>query len=222
MEDHNYDVTVASMPRILQEKGDIPKELFDESNFRGQSMIETILNAVDDAGAVNEWKPQLFLVPLIGMQQGIKFSWPAKKEVDKMPLDKQIKLNGFGYKASGELTELQLSFTSGVESPPLRNPAKAQGLTRVEIDSSKTISAVGVLQNPTSFAIYGLRFLDKERTVIVQEIWERDYPDSAGWTMMDVPDSNEIIGLHGNHDGSHIRALGLQVWTPNPAVAIQA
>ena len=31
LEDHNYDVTVASMPRILQEKGDIPKELFDET-----------------------------------------------------------------------------------------------------------------------------------------------------------------------------------------------
>ena len=130
-------------------------------------MIETILNAVDDAGAVNDWKPQLFLVPLIGMQQGIKFSWPTKKEVDKMPLDKQIKLNGFGYKASGELTELQLYFTNGVASPPLRNPAKAQGLMHVGVDSSKVISAVGILQNPTSFAIYGLRFLDKERTVIV-------------------------------------------------------
>ena len=35
LEDHNYEVTVASKPKIVQEKGDIPKDLFDENTFRG-------------------------------------------------------------------------------------------------------------------------------------------------------------------------------------------
>ena len=117
-------------------------------------MIEAILNQVEDSGAVgSDWKPELFLVPMVGMSQGIKYSWPSKKDVIKMPLDKQLKLNGFSYKGTDELNELQFHFTHGTESPAFRNPAKAQGLTRVDVDASKTISAVGILQNPTSFAI---------------------------------------------------------------------
>jgi len=211
---------VLSKPK--QVRSEVEREVFSNASFRGQSMIEAILNSVDvDSDVPNDWKPELYLVPMVGLAQGIKFSWPTKKQLLELPLDKQIKLNGFGFKASNELNELQLYFTSGAQSPALKNAAKATGLTRVEIDTEKPIGSVGLLQHPTQYSIYGLRLLDSDRAVIVQEIWQRDHPEEAMWVHLDVPEGKEIVGLHGNHDGSHIRAIGLQVWTPNPAAVKQ-
>ena len=76
---------------------------------------------------------------------------------------------------------------------------------------------MGILQHPRHFNIYGLRFLDKERSVIVQKIWEVEHPEEAQWFTLYVPDGREIIGMHGIHNGAQIRGLGLQVWYPNPA-----
>ena len=50
--------------------------------------------------------PMLESVPVTGMKNGMKFSWPTMKQAQEFPLDQPIKLNGFGYNASKELNEL--------------------------------------------------------------------------------------------------------------------
>ena len=50
--------------------------------------------------------PILETVPVTGMKNGMKFSWPSTKQLQELPLDQPVKLNGFGYNASKELNEL--------------------------------------------------------------------------------------------------------------------
>ena len=74
-----------------------------------------------------------------------------------------------------------------------------------------------ILQHKQQFGIFGMRILARDRTVIVQNIWF-DQPSQvdASWERLEVPQGKEIIGVHGFYDGSYVRGLGLQVWTPKP------
>jgi len=180
LEDHKHEVTTLAAPKWMQNNDQIPKDLFSQTEFRGQSLIGAMMNEESAGGEAKKvWQPEIHVVPVVGMMQGVKFSWPTKSQCIDMPLTKPIKLNGFGYKAVKELNELQLYFTSGVQSPVLIKPKKLDGIIRIDIDPTKTIGAIGLLQHPSHFSIYGLRFLDKERAVIVQEIWMREHPEEA-------------------------------------------
>lgn len=67
-----------------------------------------------------------------------------------------------------------------------------------------------ILQNKTHFGIYGIRFLDRDHAVIVQEIWFKSAnSNEASWEKLEVPEGREIIGVHGYHDETYIRGIGL-------------
>ena len=103
LEDHKHEVTVLSMPKWVQENGKVQKEVFSQNSFRGQSLFEAM---VDQAASQSSWMPILETVPVTGMKNGMKFSWPSTKQLQELPLDQPVKLNGFGYNASKELNEL--------------------------------------------------------------------------------------------------------------------
>jgi len=54
----------------------------------------------------DDWKPRLRKTQPIGSAQGgdtKRFQWPEKKDLQKFPLNKKIKLSGFGFKANTNL-----------------------------------------------------------------------------------------------------------------------
>ena len=93
------------------------------------------------------WEPKVTSLAAVGLAVGIRFSWPTQVQLENLPLDNELSLVGFGYRAEPELRELSLTFTNGVtvESLGKRRSHKSYAkLIDVEIGLNKPIGAVGV------------------------------------------------------------------------------
>lgn len=44
LEDHKHEVTLLSKPKWMADNGQVPKDLFDPTSFRGHTLIESMLN----------------------------------------------------------------------------------------------------------------------------------------------------------------------------------
>ena len=90
----------------------------------------------------------------------------------------------------------------------------------IDLDLKRPVSSVEVLLNKEVNCFYGIRFLDEDRTVIVQKEFESNLTAAAEWERLKVPHNREIIGMHGIHDSVHVRGLGLICWAPKPPAEI--
>lgn len=77
-----------------------------------------------------------------------------------MPLDKEIKIKGFGYKANTNLYQLKFTFTSGVESRTFNSMEGCSFDCKVHPIPDKTIRAVEINIRSEESNIYGIRFID--------------------------------------------------------------
>lgn len=107
-------------------------------------------------------------------------------------------------------------FTDGLQSLPLVKPhiELDEVFDDVILDPKRPVMCVELLLNKEKNIFYGVRFLDEDRTVIVQKESEDDVTEGSEWERLKVPNNREIIGMHGVHDGIYVRGLGLIVWKP--------
>lgn len=65
-----------------------------------------------------EFNPNVEKLPLIGYDWNSDFEFPTTNDLNKMPLDRSIKLSEIGFKKDddGWLLGIQFKFTNGVES----------------------------------------------------------------------------------------------------------
>ena len=138
---------------------------------------------------------------------------------NSIPRDKHIKLQTVCFKHDTNdaiLGGIQLKFTHGVESP-LFATAKAcnKELKSAHLDTSKKITQVAMYLN-SSNSIYRMRMLDKNGLKLIDIVFNSYQHKDCLWTVKDIPDEQEIIGLYCNTSNNpyYIQSLGFILWTP--------
>ena len=115
-------------------------------------------------GTEYTWQPKLRKTQALGKpsrEVRNHFCWPKKHDIDDLPCEKSIKLNGFGFKATSLLYQLKFRFTNGVESGTFNALSSASEDPKIiDINTEKEIAAVEVNMISDEGSIYGLRFLD--------------------------------------------------------------